>query len=425
MNDETSGVQRRVYGSMFCLMGLLAFVLLPTGVVGQDDENALDVSFSDGSGKLNYSTADGRFKGEFGGRIMYDWTVGDIDSNVEAATGPDADGTEFRRARLFTEGSLYDVGYKFQVDFAGAPVDVKSVYLDFPMPVENASLKVGKFKEDLSLVERTSSKYITFMARPILTEFAGGRDLGARFGGSAADGNLNYGIGAYRADNIAAGRSSTSDGDHKVTGRVAYVPWSQDEKSKLLHLGASGSVASLDRTGFSSEAHEPEVHLAPDFVDTGNFGPTESSTRLGAEAAVVYDAFSLQTEYMQREYGVVNGADPTFDSWYVFGSYFLTGEHREYDGGEFDRVKPEENFRAEGGGSGAWEVAARYSTMSLNDAGITGGETDLLTLGVNWYLNPSVRIMGNYTFADVTDAAGSAGVNGSGNFLSMRFQIDF
>ncbi len=211
-----------------------------------------------------------------------------------------------------------------------------------------------------------------------------------------------------------------------MTGRLAYVPWSRDDKSKLLHVGASGSFASLDGSATSSEDHEPEVHLAPDFVDTGNFGPTEDSTRYGAEAAFVYDSFSVQSEYMQKGYSVDGGSDPVFDSWYIMGSYFLTGEHRPYSGGSFSRVKPNSNFLSDDGpGMGAWEVAARYSTMDLNDAGITGGETDIITLGVNWYLNPSVRLMANYTSADVTDAAGVPGTDGDGDFFSMRFQIDF
>ncbi len=395
----------------------------------KDDEskpNDLRVYFSDGSGKLNWETADGRFSGELGGRIMYDWTVGSIDDSLEDAGISDADGTEFRRARLFTEGSLYDIGYKFQVDFAGAPVELKSVYLDFPTPIEGASLKVGKFKEDMSLAEKTSSKYITMMARPILTEWAGGRDLGAQLGGGAVDGRLHYGIGVFRADNVVAGRSSVSDGDHKVTGRVAFLPWTQDDMSKYLHVGASGSVASLDNSSTSSEDHEPEVHLADDFVDTGAFGPTKGDTRVGLETALTVESFTISSEYMQRTYDVDGVSDPTFDSWYVESSYFLTGEVRPYDGGEFDRVSPASNFLTDGG-TGAWEVAARYSTMDLNDAGagVTGGETDIITLGLNWYLNPSVRIMTNFTNADVTDAAGNPGVNGDGNFLSMRFQIDF
>ena len=399
-----------------------------TDTTDQEDPDALRLYTSDGSGKLRFESADGDVTGRIGGRIMFDFTAGSIGDDVKPATGGMADGTEFRRVRLFTQGSLYDIGYKLQVDFAGDP-DLKSVYLDFPSPVPNSGIKVGKFKEDLGLAESTSSKYITFIARPLLTEFAGGREVGLRLGGGAADGDLNYGIGVYRSTLDDGLGTSQGDGEYKGTGRVAYVPWSTDGGRKLVHLGASGSLASLNADETSSEAHEPEVHLAPDFVNTGDLN-ADQSTRLGGEAALVYNSFSIQAEYLQKQYGLDGGGDdPTFGAWYVSGSYFLTGEHRPYDGGAFDRLTPNDNFRS-GGGLGAWEVAARYSTMDLTDSGIVGGEARALTLGVNWYLNPSVRLMANYTRADVEDAVARSvvareGADGNGNFVSVRFQLDF
>lgn len=391
----------------------------------QDDPDALILRTSDGSGKLRFKSADGDVEGRIGGRIMFDNTIGWVDDDLESEIGPMEDGTEFRRARLFTQGTLYDIGYKFQVDFGGDP-DIKSMYLDFPSPAPNSSIKVGKIKEDLSLAESTSSKYITFMARPMLTEFAGGREVGIRLSGAADAGHVNYGVGIYRSRIDDALGTSQGDGEYKGTGRVAYVPWSTDGGRKLVHLGASGSVASLNADEVSSEAHEPEVHLAPDFVNTGDLN-ADQSTRLGGEAALVYNSFSVQAEYLQKQYGLDGGGDdPTFGAWYVSGSYFLTGEHRPYDGGAFDRLKPNENVRAgDKGGLGAWELAARYSTMDLVDSGIVGGEMNALTLGINWYLNPSVRIMANYVRASADDAASNTNVDGTGHFFSTRFQLDF
>lgn len=356
---------------------------------------------------------------------MFDHTIGSVGDDVASVIGPMEDGTEFRRARLFTDGSIYDIGYKFQVDFAEEP-SIEDMYLTVPSPVPEADIMVGKFKEDLSLVEITSSKYITFMARPMLTEFTGGRDLGVRLGGRADDGDVTYGVGAYRDKVNDALGTSRGDGDYKGTGRLTYVPWRADENRKLVHVGASGSVASLDPDDPTEEAHEPEVHLAPDFLDTGPLN-AEHATRLGLESALVYNAASVRAEFLQKKYGLeASGPDPTFASWYVSGSYFLTGEHRPYDGGAFGRVVPDENVRAgDDGGPGAWEVAARVSTMDLNDSGVVGGEARTLTLGLNWYLNPSVRVMANYTRARVEDAAGTTGADGGGHFLSVRVQLDF
>ena len=111
--------------------------------------------------------------------------------------------------------------------------------------------------------------------------------------------------------------------------------------------------------------------------------------------------------------------DPDFWGAYVQASYFLTGEHRPYktSNGTFDKVKPLKNYGKEGG-PGAWELAARYSYLNLNDAGVDGGRLRDLTLGLNWYLNPNLRIMWNYIFADPSDG-------GDVDVFQMRFQLAF
>jgi phosphate-selective porin OprO/OprP len=111
-----------------------------------------------------------------------------------------------------------------------------------------------------------------------------------------------------------------------------------------------------------------------------------------------------------------------FSGYYAQASYFLTGESRPYKNftGVFDRVKPKENF-AWGKGLGAWELTLRYSFVDLNDGGIRGGEETNYTAGVNWYLNPNVRLMLNYTLADIVHDL----YEGDIDMLQARFQVDF
>ena len=45
-------------------------------------------------------------------------------------------------------------------------------------------------------------------------------------------------------------------------------------------------------------------------------------------------------------------------------------------------------------------------------------EEDNITVGLNWYLNPNVRMMLNYVYADLSDLD-------STNIFETRFQIDF
>ena len=114
------------------------------------------------------------------------------------------------------------------------------------------------------------------------------------------------------------------------------------------------------------------------------------------------------------------GGDPQFNGFYAFASYFLTGEHRPYStsSGTFAGIKPKQNFLDGKGGLGAWEIAARYSQLDLNDEGIDGGKLGDFTFGLNWYLNPNYRVTFNYVFADLKDV-------GDTHILGMRFQVAF
>ena len=103
-----------------------------------------------------------------------------------------------------------------------------------------------------------------------------------------------------------------------------------------------------------------------------------------------------------------DGADPTFQGFYAAASWFLTGEVRPYSrsNATFGRVRPRRSLRSEGG-AGAWEIAARFSRLDLSDQEIAGGELEDVTLGLNWYANPFVRVMANWIHAEVDGSGGS------------------
>ncbi len=111
-----------------------------------------------------------------------------------------------------------------------------------------------------------------------------------------------------------------------------------------------------------------------------------------------------------------------FDGYYVQASYFLTGEHRSYSksSGIFGSVKPNRNFSLDGG-LGAWELALRLSELDLDDGPIYGGREQNISVGVNWYLNPVMRIMFNYINADIDHAL----YGGDINIFQTRFQFQF
>lgn len=113
----------------------------------------------------------------------------------------------------------------------------------------------------------------------------------------------------------------------------------------------------------------------------------------------------MQGEYIQANVDTTFGGDATFDGYYILASYLLTGENRVYKNntGVFASPVPKHNFSFKGKepGWGAWELAARFASVDLNDSLIRGGEHESITLGLNWYLNPNIRVFWNYIHNEV------------------------
>ena len=61
--------------------------------------------------------------------------------------------------------------------------------------------------------------------------------------------------------------------------------------------------------------------------------------------------------------------------------------------------------------------------------GINGGQMQDVTLGLNWFLNPNMKIQTNYVWADGNSpnskVAGPFGLNGTAHGIGTRLAIDF
>ena len=382
-------------------------------------------------GGLRLDSADGQFKLKIGGRIQNDWAVYSTDEELRRQFGRIGDGSEFRRARLFMEGSVYgNIKYKFQYDFASSD-PFKDAYIQIKKVPMAGNFTVGHFKEPFSLEELTSSKYITFMERSLPNVFSSSRNLGVRLNRSFMDKRATAAFGFFRQGN-PADTSSTfgNSGTYNATTRLTMLPWYVEKGRQLVHLGLSYRHAFHDENERIRFRQRPEAHLGPRLVETPRFH-VEDVDYFAPEVALVYGPASLQFEWMSALADRPTGEDLHYNGYYIFGSFFLTGEHRPYktSSGAFNRVKPKKNFDWKGG-YGALELAARYSMIDLNDEDMNGGELSNFTFGVNWYLNPNVRIMLNYVRAmlDEDDCyyKGDMGDHcGDADIVQARFQVDF
>jgi phosphate-selective porin OprO/OprP len=217
-----------------------------------------------------------------------------------------------------------------------------------------------------------------------------------------------------------------------LAARVTGLPICGDEGRRLFHLGLSYTYQFLDdqESGAATRVRAyPETRLGTDrFVDTGDF-VANGADLFAAEAAVVLGSLSIQGELFWALFDASSARDPGFWGGYLYGSYFLTGEHRPYDKGSgvFSRVRPLRDFApwSEVGGWGAWEMGLRLSHVDLNDGDIRGGREINFTAGLNWYLNPHVRFTANYVLALVDDRSVPAVDSSTCHTALLRFQLAF
>jgi len=351
------------------------------------------------------------------GRVMADYNFQDIDLNGgEASTH----GSEFRRARLGVEGNIMKATkYKFEIDFADNEVDITDAYLQQKWGA--AKITLGQFKTPNSLEEQTSSRYITFVERHAATDAFGlGRQIGvgAGFGGD----NWTFKAGAFGMN----GGDDLDQESYAFAARGTFAPIA--EKDKAVHLGAHVRYRGLEDDDDVRYRVRPGTHRSDRFVNTGQID-ADADLLYGVEAAAVWGPFSIEGEYMRQgvEANGVGVDDPTFSGWHVDASVFLTGESRSYKAGKgsFGRVKVANPVNE--GGLGAWQLAARYDYIDLNDEGVVGGEQTTYIGGLNWHLNNYTRMMVNYAYADIEDTC-SVGVcadDGDVQSVTFRAQVDW
>lgn len=366
--------------------------------------NSQDFTTKWGNG-YKLSSSDGMHSLKFGGRIMSDYAIWNNGNETFS-------GTEFRRIRFFNSGKVYDnVKYKLQLDFAGGDVSIKDVYMEVAMPYAG-NVKVGHFKEPFRLEALTSSKYITFMERALPIAFSPERNVGVMLHDSFLDDKLSIQAGLFRE--ASSGDDVNIEDVRNITTRITFLPINND--NNLLHLGAAFSSRSSSDDTYSVSSRA-ENHLGTKLLDMDLDNVTEMNL-MGAEMAFVMGSFSVQGEYVMNSVEAME--DYSFSGYYGQVSYFLTGEKRKYKNSlaGFDRVKPNKNMK-EGEGLGAFEVAARYSSMDLSEA--HAGTLNDITVGLNWYLNPCTRLMFNYVMGTLDNH----GVETTENTFQCRMQIDF
>jgi phosphate-selective porin OprO/OprP len=429
----------------------------PAAPVG--DETPLDDYWRHG---LRFESTDGDFSLFVGGRTQFD-VVGYLAPTGVRRTIPGLvpleDGVAFRRARLAIGGSIYrNFDFLSEFDFvngfattpdgtrlsnAPAPTDLWVQFKNLPWV---GNVRVGNQKPLYSFEHITSSRFLNFMERSLgfdafVENFNNGFAPGVTAFDTYANKRGTWGIGLFKNTRNIFGWG-VGRNEAEVNGRLTYLPVYANDGRYLVHVGVGAAHRDLDddqlRHRARLDARNSPSAFSPLIADTGLFFGSRQQLVI-PELVMVAGPLSFQSEYYASWVGDVAAIGPGgvrganrgtgyFHSVYGEVHYFLTGEHRPYDRntGAFTRVVPRRPLswtRCGFTGCGAWQLTARYSYLDLNSKGITGGEIHDMTLGLNWFLNPNMKLQWNYFLAH-RNALGTA-ADGYIQGFGMRTAIDF
>lgn len=336
------------------------------------------------------------------------------------------------RARVTMRGWLFDIGdFRFQIEFAQKFQIADSWFGFKPLPYVGR-IRIGNMTEPFSLDNMMSSSDLAFISTALPTlAFVPGRNIGVMAQNAVLDKRMTWAFGGFwntaSYDAFLGAKDALSNSiGFDLTGRITGLPVYGDEGRRLVHLGLSFSYQWVDDEVQTRAA--PETTLTDEYlVNTGFYRPSRS-TLLNPEFGAVSGPWTFQGEFFLSADRAAELGNPRLWGFYVFASHILTGEYRRYDRetGVFGGVVPRRNFSLRDGGGGAWEVAVRLSHVNLNGSGLGGGRQTDLTAGLNWYFNPTTRLMFNYVRARVQNRTNPPVLdNGTANIFQARLQIDF
>lgn len=345
-----------------------------------------------------------------------DWSSHSGDESL--AGGKEAvDGTEIRRGRIALSGTVYkDFDYMIETDFGGDKVSAKDlllVYHGFNAPIE---FTVGHQKHAMSMEVQESSNDIMFTERSLVSALTipyFDRAIGANLKGYGNNWNVQAGL---YGDSMTNGAKDKDEG-HGFGIRGTFAPI--NEKEQVLHLGANYGYRKVSEdnlaNGKSTEFSYKTTNLSNLKLVDAKFADMDNVNTAILELAAMNGPLSFQSELAHSIVERKTGSDVGFDAFYAQVGWSLTGESRTYRGsdGEFKRLVPKNKFNLKNGTWGAWELAARYDQVDLEDENISGGEEKRLSLGLNWYLNEDVRVMADYSKAFDLDGGALKTASGS------------
>ena len=376
-------------------------------------QNGFVIQSADGHARLQIGLlvhADGRFA---------------LDDTDETITNT----FSMRRLRPYLRGRVADrFEFYLNPDFAGGTLVVQDAYIDTRFS-SAFRLRVGKAKTPFGHERQHSASSMLFMERGFPTLIAPNRDVGVQVLGDLGGGIVSY---AVALSNGAPDSSSvdvdTNDGKD-AAGRIVVRPFNRTPAVPLGGLGFALSGSTGMQRGASSLPSYRTAVVQPTFFAYAGATADGRRNRYSPYAFYYLKAFGAFAEYTHTELPVRK--DTTREvvahrAWQAVASVVLTGESGTEAG-----VRPRNDFDFGNGHWGAFQVAVRYTELSVDRAAIDLGlaaagssrRASAWTAGLNWYLTPNFKYVVNFdrvVFDGETNTP-----RGPENVVAFRTQLSF
>jgi len=357
-----------------------------------------------------------------------------------------------RKVRPYVEGTLDDIyDFRLMPDFGGGKAVVTDAYVAGRFKPW-FTVQAGKFKAPVGLERLQPDHLNRFMELGLPSDLVPNRDLGIQLGGNLAGGALSYAIGYFDGvpDGSSTDTNSTPDADtdgrRDVDARLFSQPFRASGNPYLrgLGLGVAGTYVNATGNATNTLLASYKTAGAQNFFSyrTGTSATYADGRRMRISPQFFYFGGSLGVlgEYVRSEQDVSRQTSASLlrsgqidnSAWQVLVSYFLTGEQASYNS-----VTPKSTFRPGGSGWGAWEIAARFEELKIDDAAFVGGAASFADpdtsprkatafgVGLNWYLSEYVKLVFNYEHTMFDGGAPGGADRPSENALLTRFALAF
>ncbi|TXK36700.1 hypothetical protein FVR03_17125 [Pontibacter qinzhouensis] len=374
---------------------LLALFLLLASYTSYAQSVKLEPYWDSG---LKFKSENERYHFTVGGRVHFDVGYQQHGAVLDTIFEPIGPRINVRRARVNFTGNLDGViEYDFEFNF-GEEFSYSDLYIAFLKVPGVDRVTLGYLREPFGMEEQTNANRLVFMERSLTNAFGTNRNVGIRIEKHMFGNKFSVFTGVNRlTDDLSD--DVTGEGAYSFTARMIYSPLMQEEANRAVHLGlAGGSFAPINNTYHLETQNEANVEVM--YVRTPMLENVQQVRRLGGEVGYTEGRFCFQGEYMhafavQQEQAAT--LTRNFNSYYLQGSYFITGGTRKYrrSYNNFSSIQLKERSEADKL-RGAWELGLRFSSVNLQGVQAEFGELKNMTVGLNWYFTASSRLMLNY-----------------------------